>query len=184
MAIPGWAKWGRPARLVFLLSVVVLVGVGDWYLRNQELGQLLDRIQASETAMLVGQDESAALTEAADVDDEEDYQKLLAEVSSVASATGEELFDARDRIESTRVMPWHFGVAKAKDRYLDHVAEWEDLLGDAARDPKTLAQGRPRIGGTFRVAVRALRQAVPMWPMENFTKRITRIEKEDKEAAN
>lgn len=183
MAIRGWAKWGWPTRLALLPGIVLLFGVGDWYLRNHELDQLLDRIQAAETALLVGQDEAAAFTETADVEDEEGYEEVLAQFRNVATATGEELFDVRDRIESVRVMPWHFAVARAKHRYLCHVAEWEELLGDAARDPETLNEGRPRIGGTFRVAVRALRQAVPRWPMENLAKRVSLIEQGDEEAS-
>lgn len=172
------SRWGWPTRLALVLSIVVLVGAGDWYLRNREFDVLLGRIQVSETAMLASDAAAAALAKEAVIDDAEDYQGWVEEGKDLASHWGEELFVARDRIESARIMPWHFAAAKAKDRYLDHVAEWEDLLEDAARDPKTAAERRPKIGGTFRVAIRALRKAVPIWPVEDFARRISRIEKE------
>ncbi len=171
----------RPSRLLIILGaaalLVVLLVVADWYERNRELGNLLDAVETSESAMngairsFTGADSSLGsppYTQEA-VDDWE--AKVLAASSKGAAA----VLTTGDAIRDVRILPWHSSLKTAKARYLAHNKTWQVHLTAVANDPAELFTPHPEIGGTFTSAEAAFRKAVPMLALNDAEARIDEI---------
>jgi hypothetical protein len=151
-----------------LLVLLVLV-VGDRLLARQEMGNLLDHVEVSESAMkdfiaarttLVADFRSQsppANTDAANAN--------RARITSMCGKGDAQVAEAGVAIEDGSVLPWHTGIARARDRYVAHSKAWQDYLSGCASDPLKLADdaGLAKIRSTFAVAHTAFDAAIP-WP--------------------
>lgn len=156
-------------RVVVGLAVVLTavgLGVGDWYRRNVEMNRLLEAVQGSENGLISGGDMIGDLLEefagvAPGPVQRKQVEEILSRLGDAASDAAADVLDSQDRVRSVSVLSWHRMISRAKARYLEHAEAWEDFLKDTARDPAKGVERRPEIDGTFRVAARALRAAVP-----------------------
>lgn len=166
--------------MAWILGLVVLgtvLGAGDWYMRMQEMDRLLDAVERSERAMEASQDGFRAILEEAPERPTNAQRRQVREgYAEVAAGAAADVIDTQDRVASVSILPWHRKLSAAQNRYLDHSESWADYYKDLARDVDEFRGQRPEITATFRIAVRALRNAVPNpHPWGKFKRRINAI---------
>jgi hypothetical protein len=148
--------------LAVLLVLLALV-VADRLLARQEMGNLLDHVEVSESAMkdsLAANRQEAARLPAHPTS--EDFSKVVTPLCAKAAAAVAETGVA---VGDVAVLPWHANIARARDRYVTHSRAWEDHLTACARDALKIADEADdaKIRSTFAVAHTAFDAAIP-WP--------------------
>ncbi len=175
--------WFGP--LVGLITfVVVLVGAGvtsvgvDWGVRNAEMADLLTRVEASEQAMMMSQEEIAAITaefqqlpEPTDAD-REAYSSRLA---AAAGRGRDSIAEAGRGVDSLSVAPWHGSLARAQADYLAHNRAWQEHLDRASEDPQEFNLPQDLINSTFEEAEVSLRAALPTPSIDTLQERVDLI---------
>ena len=175
--------WFGP--LVGLITfVVVLVGAGvtsvgvDWGVRTAEMADLLTRVEASEQAMMMSQEEIAAIGE--------DFQQLSAPTdadreayaSRLAAAAGrgrDAIAEAGSGVEALSIAPWHASIVRAQEDYLAHNRAWQEHLDRASEDPEEFNQPQDLINSTFEEAEVSLRAALPVPAVDTLQVRVDLI---------
>lgn len=162
--------WFGP--LIGLITfVVVLVGGGvttagvDWGIRNAEMADLLTRVEASEQAMLMTQEEFAAIAddfrqvpEPTDAD-REAYSSRLA---AAAGRGRDAIAAAGQEVQAMDIAPWHGALVRAQADYLAHNRAWQEHLDRASRDPEELNRTQDLINSSFEEAEISMRAALPV----------------------
>jgi hypothetical protein len=160
--------------LVVVLTVALLLGgfaVVDWWSRNHELGELLDRIETAEAAQrpiqrALGQYQAACMTGVGRCDRGAVQAAALRALPPLRSAGGE--------VAGTSIVRYHGALRELRDRYVDHNLAWvawveEVSTGDASTERPTDIQT------TWYVVMDAAREAVPPFPTGDARRRVEEI---------
>ena len=178
---------GRPRRwlpplLGLAVFLVTLLGVGvvagDWAARNIEMQALVTKVEQSEAAMTVLQQEVADL--AAEYEgrlplDEADQQAFDEALSTIAERNRAAIAEAGDAVAGVRWLAWHQDVRAAQDAYLAHNRAWQDYLARAAADPSEFARPQDDVNSTFEAAEPAVRGALPPAALYRLDARVAEI---------
>lgn len=158
----------RFRRRLFIGSLcviaIVVVAVFDWYLRNEEMSQLLRAAARSEAAIVEG---DRATREDGGYFGTAPEQKRLREVAYEA------LVDVKTEglaVRDVSIMPWHLALRDAQRAHLDYSDAWSSLFDDmvSARYLDTASD----IGPTFDTARRAFERALPPVPRRGLADRL------------
>lgn len=168
----GWL-WIAPAA-GFLLALVgtltVGAAVGDWYLQNQEMGRLLNAVEASESAM--GQTSTEVLDAFAE---NLDAPALVPRLTDIALDGQGRVAVAGDAVAQVRILPWHRRLEAARSAYLAHNEAWQDYLARAVHDPIVFSEPQERVDATFRASEPLLQQALPLPAFQSLRQRVAAI---------
>lgn len=175
--------WFGP--LIGLITfVVVLVGGGvtsvgvDWGVRNAEMADLLTRVEASEEAMMMTQEEIASI--AADfqqVPDPSDADRE-AYASRLAAAAGrgrDAVAAAGQDVQDLSFAAWHGSIIRAQADYLAHNLAWQEHLDRASQDPEEFGRPQDLINSTFEEAEVSMRAALPVPVVDSLQRRLDAI---------
>lgn len=178
----GGRARGRRALVVGLLvaMLLALATAGDWYLRNREMGELLEAVEASEKVMVSAQDDiettgREAMSQSSSPLTQQQISDVRAALSDAASHGASQVLSEGDAVRGVSVMPWHRSLVDARSRYVAHSSAWQDYLEGAARDPAEIWIEHPKIDGTFLSARRAFRRAIPPLALHDATARVDAI---------
>ena len=174
----------RGRGLVLPLGVLfVLVGVavlGDWYAQNREMDRLLRGIEAAEDTInrfnpkaqsIIGEYLGRGPIPQAERD------TMFARIEQAAADSQVAVTARVERVDRIRFLPWHRGLARARDRYVDHAGIWLAYLRGVVRDAEPNYPKRsPKILTTYLGALEDLRRAVPSRPRQDFEARIRALE--------
>lgn len=161
--------------------VVVLVGGGittlgvDWGIRSAEMDDLLTRVEASEQAMMMTQEEIAAIaSDFQQIPDPSDAERdTYSSRLAAASARGRDaVTSAGLDVHSLDVIPWHSAIAQAQQDYLAHNEAWQEHLDRAAQDPEELAEPQDLINSTFELAEVSMNAALPTPTLDALRERV------------
>jgi len=154
----GWTWAASVAAFVLVLLGTVSAGaaVGDWYLQNQEMGRLLNAVEASESAM--GQTSQAVFDA---FGQNLDAPALVPALTDIALDGQSRVSIAGDGVAAVRVLPWHRRVIAARDAYLAHNRAWQDYLARAAVDPIAFSEPQPDVDSTFMASEPLMLAALP-----------------------
>lgn len=172
----------RPRSLKIVLLVSALVAVLwtlDWWQANREMNNLLDAVEASEQAMVDGQDAIRPILRSLPQGYVTDEQRISirTRLQDAAADAAADVEDTGAAVEDVRVLPWHRAIARARTRYLDHSDVWRRYYAAIASDPTKYGDRATtaEITATFRVARRAFMAAVPNVPLHDAGSRVARI---------
>lgn len=163
----SWFRRRRKGLAIAGLVVLALLvlGVVDWFVRNNELSALVSADDRAEEPLL---DFDSALEECADRDEDCAYKAAAKHLARTLAGM--------DRIADVRVLPWHGQVQKAKDRVLAHYEAWEQLMRDFASDRFRQTEVRySEISATFKSARRAYLDAIPRLALFKLDARIDNL---------
>jgi len=161
----------RRALWPWIITGVAILGIGallvaavaDWGARTLEMRALVNDIEASETAMVVSNDEITALLEKlGTATTVEEQRAIIEEMGEIAGVRAEILRQAGDRVAGIRIAPWHRAVERARTAYLAHNRAWQEYLLAGAADPQALFDEWPNIASTWDALKGPLRRAVPV----------------------
>lgn len=155
---------GSRRRLVLLAAAAVvlllLLSLGAW-LEGRSFGQLLDRIEASESVLERYNTESAAAVIGITAASPPRVRTAAVDRvrASAERALTEVLVDTQN-VRDVRLWPWDRDAQRARERYVEHLAAWEKQLRGytAGHFESTSAE----ISATFSLVNDALTDAVPM----------------------
>jgi hypothetical protein len=143
---------------------VVAVVAGDWALRCWETNRLLTAYEAHHRDVAEADDLYGAQLPPLPWTETE-ASRAIADVEG-AFATGiERSLLSTAHVRDVRILPWHTGLRRAQDRYLEHADVWNDRLTRFARDAESAAgvNDTGEINGTNAVARDTFFDAVPVW---------------------
>ena len=148
------------AAVLFAVGVAGLLAAADWTARTGELGQLLDRIEASEQEMRAANDDFRALMAAGEPGGVQAPQTRLALVEHAESAQ-EAIAAAGLEVRDTPVLPWHNALRRAQQDYLAHNAAWVQHWQRVGQDPSQAFVEDLAIGVTWTEATDSVWAALP-----------------------
>lgn len=131
-------------RAVVLLAVagvltmaLTSLGIGDWWLRNNEMRTLLDRVERAERAQLPAIQGISPLLLLCQQDPAPDDEELCDTVSirQGAERVLPVLQETGDEVADTRLTSYHSKLRTFRDRYVDHNLAWRSWLESLAKDP-------------------------------------------------
>ena len=185
IARPAATEPAISRRAIVLLSIagalaVVLasLGVGDWWVRNQEMRTLLGRVERAERAqlpaiqsigplLLLCQQEASGADE--DQCDPESIQEGAARALPLLGQTG-------DEVAATRLTSYHGRLRTFRDRYVEHNLAWRSWLELLARTPTANDFESPDdISTSFVEASQAADEALTPLPLHGSRDRIEMI---------
>lgn len=144
------------------MVAAAVFGLADWATKTYEINRLLDRVEASEAAMIRYQDRVGAV-QLPDDPDPADRDRAEQELMTAASEGRTEVEDAGEQVASVSFLPWHGELVAAQGAYLAHNRAWVDHLGRGAEDVSVLLGDDPLIDSTWATAEVRMRAAQP-WP--------------------
>lgn len=169
--------WSRRSLIVITVALCCAI-VGDWFMRNREMDQMVTAVERSEAIMHEWMEEAVRILNSSSTIAQTttpEYVRLAQRLSEAAEQSAVDLIDAHDRVAGVSVLPWHRSLSKAQDRYLDHSNAWRDELERIAADPATLGDANPEISGSFLIAERAFGGAIPLVPLFGVADRVENI---------
>ncbi|MEI2715819.1 MAG: hypothetical protein V9E98_02285 [Candidatus Nanopelagicales bacterium] len=162
--------WGG----ITLMILGFLGLMGDWATRTWEMNQLLSRIEKSEDAMRVAQDDIGAV-DLPDDAAEPDKRAAIQELEDAAADGRDSIRSAGQQVAAVSFLPWHTELIGAQAAYLDHNGAWVEYLDRGAEQPLTLFGDDNRIEPTWRAAEIALRIAAPIPALPPIPQRLDSI---------
>lgn len=157
------------------LMILGFVGLlGDWATRTWEMNQLLARIESSEDAMRVAQDDIGAVDLPEDAAEPE-KRAAIRDLEDAAADGRDAVRDAGQQVAAVTFLPWHTELIGAQGAYLDHNGAWVEYLDRGATQPLTLFDDDNRIEPTWRAAEIALRSAAPIPALPPIPQRLDDI---------
>lgn len=164
------ALWGVLAVLVVAAGLFA----ADWAIRSYEMSMLLNRIEASESAMVQTQEQMGALR--LPEDPSQAQRDRAAEVlKSIAEAGREGVSSAGAEVAGASFLPWHGSLVDAQGAYLAHNQAWVDHLERGSTDVTALLSQDSEIEATWVNAERQVRAAMPSPAWAPLSERVERI---------
>ena len=181
--LPAPPAFSRQAVVLLAIGgavalVLTSLGVGDWWVRNDELRTLLGRVERAERAQLPAAQSIGPLLylckqEVAGADEQV--------CDTVAIRRGAEqalprLRQTGDEVATTRLTSFHGNLQTFRDSYVDHNLAWRTWLETLAEDPTAGGFEAPEaISTTFRNASKAADGALTPLPLHGSGRRIEQI---------
>ncbi|WP_029291276.1 hypothetical protein [Cellulomonas sp. HZM] len=154
------------------LVLVVALLVAAWFWHNLQMRSLLRDVRATELVMVTERDAVADAIAPlnATTGGPTDQQRADARQAIVAASERglADLIAATGPLEDASIAPWDRSLALARDRYLDHVAAWNRMFKDEAREYRKdnpAALSGATITGTFLYAGQRMRAALGPAPL-------------------
>lgn len=194
--LTGTAVPSRKGRRAWIVAVaIVALIVADWYVRNRELGYLLDAAEKVEQSWVTAQEgiDSAdrygfraammARNCYSETTDEcqqyfdEHWDEFSSAVSAAAAGGAVGVRESGAEVEQVSVLPWHGGLKEARAAYVEYSAAWYRYLRAVADDAAKLRNfsDAAELSSTHAIAEARLRDAVPIWALADVDERIDDI---------
>jgi hypothetical protein len=157
----SWFKRHRRGLRItaVVISVVVLLGVADWFRTNQELSSVFS---ADKTAR------SSVRRYNVEVKGLQKYEKYQEPAARALARVA----DGRQRIEDVTVLPWHRSVVRCRDRLADYYEAIEAYLRAIASQSRGPFEPLGAdIDAAYRQQHRVCRAAVPPFALFNLERR-------------
>ena len=170
-------------RVAVVITVIVLVLAGlataDWYVRNLELEQLvaatrgpseeIDRWRTTRHEILSELPSAHFVTP-------EMRERAERQLGRAAADAAEALEGSTAELEAVSVrVPWHQGIRRARDRYVDYTDAWVARLEQLARDPAAVEEPAPQLTEARSASERAFRDAIPPVALDGIDTSIERL---------
>lgn len=158
-----------------LALVLASLGVGDWFVRNNEMRTLLGRIEIAERAQLPAFQSISPLLvlcrHEATIDDGEQCDTVT--IRQTAERILPKLQQTGDEVAATRLTSYHGKLRTFRDRYVDHYMAWRGWLESLANDPTAGGFQSPEsINTTFETAGDAAGKALTPLPLHGNRDRV------------
>ncbi|HEY7821716.1 MAG TPA: hypothetical protein VIG24_02725 [Acidimicrobiia bacterium] len=168
-----WVPW-LAGSLAFVLTLIAGGALAaDWAWRSAQMGELLDRVEASEAVM--GELQDAANEAFEEHGASGDNQKLDTELRSLAAKAQEDIAAAGAAVAELPIAVWHVDIEQARDAYLLHNAAWVDYMARASQNASEFVRPQEEVNETFFDAERPFVQAVPEPDVEDLMQRVADI---------
>jgi hypothetical protein len=141
-----------------VLACVVVVGavfsVLDARARDREVAELLSAVEAGEAAVTYAERRVAAMVTYASPalwssgTPSRARQDLEQVVQEAAGAGADRVRELASEVDGADVLPWHGGVAAARDSYATHLRQRAAYLGRVAEDVLVLYEGDTSVGSS------------------------------------
>lgn len=173
--------------LSFLIAGLALVAAaGEWGSRHYAYDSLLDRVGASEDALLQIREQAEQLRE--DLPDKGGSQRQLdggqiaADLRELAAAGAIQVRAAEQGLSQVWLLPWQDDIRAARDAYRGHVLAWQRYLADAEQDSAAWFEERSDVSQTWDLAQQLLGQAVPDLALPSLRERADSLINDDQTA--
>jgi len=146
---------------IALLAIVLVIG--DWWMRNQEMNALVTQIEASETVLeahnaQMKSAESLFPWNAKYHGETAATERLASVITSTCATSAAHAMATGDEVKRVSILPWHTAIKDAQDAYMRHSHAWEDHLNRCSQDPTVGLEPAPGASGSLGPS---LRGAVP-----------------------
>lgn len=168
-----WVPWLAGALAFVLTFLAGGAFLADWAWRTAQMGELLDRVEASEAVMGELQDAVAEAFEEHGAG--QDNEKLDSELSALAAQAEIDIAAAGDAVAELPIAVWHVDIERARDAYLLHNIAWQEYMARASESSSEFLRPQEAVNQTFFDAREPFVLAVPEPDIDGLLERVGAI---------